>query len=748
LLTNIPLAPDLATVEEVDTQLDIDDVPNTPPQHELPIAVPHSSPGAASQMSGTTAISSFSMVEAEFLEPRFMIRKLRKLYETSEEFLDHLVPMHASLDDDHQNIRAMQMPDSDFSADYRDFDAEATVYLNGFRGEHQRYISRKAVHRALFGPNLDASRCGLDLVLFAANLLIFAKQAIHSDRREKESWDALRELDNSFPAFFLSKLVPGSDSATFSRGDSIMLRDTFDLALELRTQLAILHLERSSAEDHFNPDDALDEVFFQSTTEGDGALIQGWNNSALGGDGIALPQHFQGKIIERMNKIREFFPTDEESLQRGDMPDIDGLGDNFPWESLVLRLLGWVRSRNKELRQAIDDHGGINSIVAKVKTEVEQPNPTEAAPPAARDPPPKKKASFGDRRRKSTGKSLDLGVVDRLKAKERAKAAYPQPPPPAPQQEIDAEEPAHVAPEVVVQEEDDEVAATPALPEVNAQNEAPFIPDEEERQDEWLAPIDNEPEDIVEELQEPVEEVAGPSRPPQSTAETLSLLKQRKRPDKENRAASLFERQANAQRVEFGDGFGDDTQPPPQPSQKGKEPQRALPTKRRRPVEESDDDDDDVFETTSRTARVQEQRERAKGVRVEPTSSNAPPSHQPRPRDDLFVQQNEQDESASENEAPEISDAVPPRSTFADQRALARANHRPVIVNRQRHKPRKPRTAWSAREEQALIEYMEKYPRGYAQILQHDEDTHGLLQDRTQVNLKDKARNMAIIMIK
>jgi hypothetical protein len=65
-----------------------------------------------------------------------------------------------------------------------------------------------------------------------------------------------------------------------------------------------------------------------------------------------------------------------------------------------------------------------------------------------------------------------------------------------------------------------------------------------------------------------------------------------------------------------------------------------------------------------------------------------------------------------------------------------------------RYKPRKPRTGWSAREEQGLIEYMELYPRGYAQILKHDEDTYGLLQDRTQVNLKDKARNMAIIMIK
>ena len=737
---------DLATVQEVDTQIHnaIEDIPNTPPRHELNASIPLRSPGAVSEMSGTTAISSFSMVEAELLEPRFMFRKLRKLYETSEEFLDHLVPQDGRLSDDHQHIRDMQMPDSSFSADYRDFDAEVAYYLNGFRLEHQRYISRKAVHRALLGPNRDsdASRCGLDLILYAANLLIFAKQAIHSDRSEKDSWDALRELDNFFPTFFLSKLIPRSDSSSSPAGDSALLRETFDLALDLRTQLAILYLERSSTEDSFNPDEALDEVFFQSDTAGGGTLIRGWNISALGGEESALPQAFQGSVIERMNKIREFFPVDDESMRRGDLADIDGLGTNFPWDSLVLRLLGWVRSRNRELRGAIQNQGGIIAVVASVKFEMEQPEPVEPAASGPLESPRKKKSSFGRGRRRSSQKfdpnaDVNIAVVDKLIAKERSFTLLPQSSVHNSQREVEHQEEAQISQsEVEVQEE-----AHASRPEFEMQEESPVVPEEE---DEWQPPIDNESEQIAEETEEVVEEVAGPSRPPQSTAETLRLLKQGKKLDKENRAGSLFERQANAQRVEFGDGFGDDTQPTPGPSRKGKQPQQSFPQKRRRSVEESDDGED-AFETIPRTVRVQEQRERAKRVRIDPTSPNAPTSHQPRSRhEDAGFRPTEQDESPSENEAPQMTEEAPPRSTFANQRDLARANSHPVTAGRQR----KPRSTWSDEAEEAFIEYMALYPRAYAQILKHDEMTHNLLQERTQVNLKDKARNMAQLMIK
>ncbi len=164
-------ATDLTTVEEIDTQIALAEAPGTPIRDEPDNAMPFVSPGAASEMSGTTAISSFSMVEAEFLEPKYIVKHLRKLCDSAEEFLEHLAPSDAksgedSREIDRRNINAIQQPDSEFSEDYRDFDAELNVHLNHYKSEEQNYIHVRAIHRALFGSNGDdaasARRTGFD----------------------------------------------------------------------------------------------------------------------------------------------------------------------------------------------------------------------------------------------------------------------------------------------------------------------------------------------------------------------------------------------------------------------------------------------------------------------------------------------------------------------------------------------------------------------------------------------------------
>ncbi|KAJ4330551.1 hypothetical protein N0V95_010036, partial [Ascochyta clinopodiicola] len=63
---------------------------------------------------------------------------------------------------------------------------------------------------------------------------------------------------------------------------------------------------------------------------------------------------------------------------------------------------------------------------------------------------------------------------------------------------------------------------------------------------------------------------------------------------------------------------------------------------------------------------------------------------------------------------------------------------------------RQPRRTWTSDAEEAFVEYMARLPRQYANIKAHDDspDGYGLLSDFTQVNLKDKARTMAVNMIK
>ncbi|KAH8732549.1 hypothetical protein GQ44DRAFT_602297 [Phaeosphaeriaceae sp. PMI808] len=742
------VVPDLTIVEEMDTRVDLQEAPDTPTHEQPENQILFPSPGAASEMSGTTAISSFSMVEAEFLEPKYILKHMRKLCDSAREFLEHLAPDAGSLEGDFHNILEIQKPDSDFTDEYRDFNDELNVHLKHYKSDEHSYIHVRSIRRALFGANQDvaATTSGLDLVLYLANLLIFAKQMIHSDRNEKTIWDALRQLDNSFPSQFMHSLV--SNANLTLAGESALLEDTLDLALELRTQLAILVLERSALDKSSDPDEVITEVFLRSDSsqESEGSIIRGWNMSALGGEDSALPQQFEALVVDRIKKIREFFPLDEESLKRGDVVDLGQLGNSFPWEPTILRLLHWVRLRHRELGAIIDELGGATVIARNVKQQAQDLQPfveqSRSKSIPQESPRRKQRKSFGRDRRRSRkfdpNAPLDLRAIDALKSRERSLQVN------------------------IVQEEEEDVFVQPSVE--GEEDELPVI---EQQQREYTPVVDLEEEDPIQQLEmeregqieEEGEEGEGEKEQeesklagvPTNPVDLLKALKEVSKPEKENRDTSIFDRQNNAKRIEFGDGF--DTQPTPGPStqNKGKERAQSVPSrKRQRTVELDEESDDDAFETEDRRAYVQKRRQQAhftKKVRIDPTSSAAPPtSHQPRPRhdhDSTFVPESNQEESISDPEGPDMTEEPPPSSKYQAQRALAKEARQ-----LQKNNQRKPRTAWSVEEEDVFAQYMEVYPAQFSTILSEDAKAGNILELRTQVNLKDKARNMAANMIK
>ncbi|KAF2791488.1 hypothetical protein K505DRAFT_326811 [Melanomma pulvis-pyrius CBS 109.77] len=365
--------------------------------------------------------------------------------------------------------------------------------------------------------------------------------------------------------------------------------------------------------------------------------------------------------------------------------------------------------------------------------------------------PPKQRTAFGRGRRRSSRKfdpnaDSDFREVDALKARERA-ARQPQAEPPHQEQQPEVE--LQEGEEGVVYPFDDQEEVQPLAADdidhvidVDDQEEVQPIADDDI---EHVLDVDNQ-----EDQQQPQAPTAL-SGPPRTAAEleqlTRSLIEATKPQYKENLRGGFFARQPNAERVEFGDGF-DDSQPAPGPSYpsgKGKETQLSSPKKRRQDVVWHDSDDD-TFESIGPSSKAQERRQQApvaKRVRIDPTSFAAPPSHQPPLRNDNQTRSSDvQEESLSEADAPDMTEEAPPPSSYARIRELAQKNTAP--------RPRKRPIPWSPQQEAALEEYVGALGPKYAQILSHDasNDGLGLLQDRTQVNLKDKVRNMAITMIK
>lgn len=763
---------DLETVEELDTQIADDDAPQTPPRTASEAPLANRSPSALSEMSGTTAISSFSMAEADLLESRFILRHLPRLYQDTEDFLAHLVPHDGEIADDFGRMTEMQKPDSTYVADYVDYSEELARRLTHFRAQHQQYINVQAVQRALFGANrgVAAMRSGLNMLMYLANIVILSKNMIHSDRSDKNAWDTLRQLDNNFPTLYLAQLHREPEEIMLVEGDSGLLKETFELALDLRTQLAILFIGRESEQDNFDPESALEEVFFESTDENDDQIprIRGWNAAALGGKGLSLQAQYEDAIVERIKDIRNYLPTYEDGSQPSDTIDFEGLEQNFPWNSMVLRLLGWVRLRAGELHQGIVDIGGIGAIADNVNRTFDAAVNTseETATNLHRESPRQKRASFGKYRRRSSQKfnpntEVNPSILDRLIAKGKAAVAPPSEAEPVPiMRETPAEEQTNELLPETEREPEPEASAQEALVPVAPEDPLPDLEEDDPQGPVLEEEVVDAPTSAVDEPSEapPVQE-STLSEPPQSTLEYLQLLRQGKKLGKENSLGSFFQRQSNAQRVGFGDGFDDDSQAAPGPSQGAGPAHPRASGKRRRALDLSDDEDeedDDLFVSEGRHARVTEQRAKAKRVRIDPTPSevpareatrtaslpsSAPPSHQPDVEGAEPV--HEPRRVVSRPAQPAATQDTPPVSTFRDLQHLARLN---TAVNVK--KPVQARSRWTLEEENALIAQMRDRPRQYASILVQDGLGDRLLQDRTQVHLKDKARNMAIAMIK
>ena len=84
---------------------------------------------------------------------------------------------------------------------------------------------------------------------------------------------------------------------------------------------------------------------------------------------------------------------------------------------------------------------------------------------------------------------------------------------------------------------------------------------------------------------------------------------------------------------------------------------------------------------------------------------------------------------------------------YQAQSRLAKENR--LLDIPQKRNERKARQEWSNEAVEAFCEYMKLYPAKYSAILKYDEaEGRHMLEGRTQVNLKDKARNMALNMIK
>lgn len=757
---------------------------------------PQSPTEVDNEITGSTAIASPSIVEAHSLNPRWVRKSLNSLYQAADKVLSHLVPgdpTEVPIDKDDERIDQRWDPDSDLTDELEEFEAVFETRLRRFKTTQQQFVRPRAIHHTL-NPDGDVNEPlrGVDAVIYLANLANLTRYLMGSKQMTREMGNALRELDQQFPQIAISSF----DTAA---GGSSLYKKTFELAVELRVQYAIFTLGTFTDDDTAARETIIDRIFLRPGEDEDSPGFRGWNSPGLRHEDLSSAQCDQ--IKDDLGLVKENLRDPD--LLANSFPLRGALLQLMDWVRLR-------RQELRAEIEAVGGINALSDMLINNKLPASM-NEQESSPKAhtamSKQQPNSRKSllasrtMFARRRRRSAKEdnSTKDTMIDLLKADETTlheESELPHDDAEVALQPSVEESVGEAQPPPAASEAEASAAQAPEAEERPSADEGVFVPEgddwEPEQQDEAMQPPQNAPQ-----------EQTNPA-----VVNAMKAIRQQERVEKENqRRGVIFERQPDATRIEFGSGFDDSQATPgpsgtngttatagpsrsePQPTQ----PAQPLQSRKRARSEEFDNfsDSDAEFETHRDSQAAQERRRRApvaKRARLEPTSSaptgrqprvqasssrerptgtareravsvegsleptqrpaaRAPASSAPGPRQRPAGTARARDVSASMSPEPTQRPATraqppAPLSGFREVQLQAAASRRVMRA------PRRQRREWTPRETERFRELMELYPRAYARILQEDASMEDpVLQERDQVNLKDRARTMAKSMI-
>jgi hypothetical protein len=704
------------------------------------------SPGARSNMSisGTTAISNLSESEAAELNGTKMLFRFPTLYDAAQDIFRILTPRTSPDPKLAEIIRFLKIPGSDVS-DNLDFSENVfRNALNFFRVDGE-YVRPQAVMKCIFGENLpepDAKASAVAEIVQTANLALFAVWIASADQGNPKTWNLLRSIDNAFPSLFLTSFLEpqirkSSSSGAWNIGSSTLLNQTFQFALELRTQVAVLAFIRQQGREDFDAEQVIRDVFYLPADDdrSDTEQLRTWGINGLGGD-VDLHPEFDQQMQERISVIRHCFYEDTQALSDGASTDLEQLQVKFPWPQFTVAALKWIRRRHQELAEFIANRGDVRGIVSSVKQELDVEDSmigvTATPRVQTRDVGQRETPRANEKKSKNTSlhrsvlllalrehsSELNTSLVDNpdfMKTYREARKRY-----------------SGIAPEDRTvharSEEEMENPTTASKSQRNAENKR--IQTVEIKEDGWH-PVEDVESDLAE---------TGPSNNLQASQPLQNLLR-KKKANKENvphsqtsappeKARMFNEPQPDARRLEWDEA----TQTPSQ--------QRQRPGKSSRRLDVEDVSEDDGFQNDTRIINPAPRKEIPISSRpVESIASRPSPKRQ-------RVQQRQMSESINYRPSLEVESESESnddkRRTIMYQQLTAKSTQG---ISRPRKKPQ-TRRGWSSDEIAALVGYIEEIGTSWAQIKRVDEEDAQVLSGRDQGALKDKARNLKVDFLK
>ena len=320
---------------------------------QLPAQPNDKSPGGLSAFSGTTARISFPTQELTELSVEDMTDTLPDLSDAADKLLKFVIPAESS---EASVATIMAQLQNKNTREHKKLKRLGDTF------ERQRkeyggvsYINVGDTLRRLLGRkpspiNEQTASWRPDALLQKANLAILVMQ-IFSVASSDQKDHFIEDIAGNFPLPFVQRLgLPQS----LAPECSALAEATLELALDVRTQEAIMLVARHVGKINFDPDTALLQVFYDSNN------LKGWAVTGL--RVVDLTKEAKDRILSRIELLRGAFKVDEPIPLDGRSSGVESLRASFSWTTFAQRIVAWAGQRLTEIEIQTTTYDGAQAI--------------------------------------------------------------------------------------------------------------------------------------------------------------------------------------------------------------------------------------------------------------------------------------------------------------------------------------------------------------------------------------------------
>ncbi|WPG99321.1 Hypothetical protein R9X50_00213400 [Acrodontium crateriforme] len=356
---------------------------------------------AHTDMSGTTAKTSFSQEEIAELDRDVILDSLPRLSISADELAKYLLPQGEQTSAvKWKEIRTPRSKESKL------FNTRLTNFtLNKQDFGSQEYIHSEYVLRALLGAQsmaeIPPAPWRPDNIISKINLAIMLRGMLitcEPGQLSEEGYLALENLESRFPV-----AIAGLDFNPKS----------LEICVEIQTQLAIARLAASASSPQFDPSNLIEETFLVTNID----LSQNYKYF----DELhlnAADAAYEGYILKRVAQLKDPFAKEKKSFSSA-RAAINGLRALFPWHVFIDRIVSFYVQRKAALDASIRAAGEVENIVKGLQDEIQTRALEREASAKLQD--------FIDAE-STPGKAFGRGAIARLKSRQSQVGSQPAAP--------------------------------------------------------------------------------------------------------------------------------------------------------------------------------------------------------------------------------------------------------------------------------------------------------------------------------